>query len=192
MKIQKKLTLVAAFAALTLSFSSLNAQIFEKGSTDLNFQIGFGTAWYYTSSYKASMPFISVSGDYGLVDTWGPGVFGIGGLIGFNTYKSTYYYGTGDYGYKESNFTIAPRATYHYQFVDKLDTYGGVISGVKIRSYKETGDYPGYAAPSNNVDFVFTVFAGAKYYFTDNFAVMSEIYVYDLALFNIGVCLKLQ
>lgn len=178
--------MLIAFAALSFTPSNLSAQSFEKGDFDLNAMIGFGTRWYYSytgSGYKMGLPFISVAGDYALVDSWGPGVFGVGALFGINTYKFEYVTGT---DWKETNISIVPRATYHYQFVDKLDTYGGIASGVKIRSF--TGDY--IYTPSNSVDFVFTAFIGAKYYFTDNLAVMSEIFVYDLAIFNIGVGFK--
>ena len=188
MKHSIKFLAVALVFVLTTAFSTTKAQIFNKGDIDLNLQIGFGTAWYYSSYYKASLPFISISGDYALIDTWGPGVFGVGAIIGINTLKYDYYWGLGTDEYKNTNISIAPRATYHYSFVEKLDTYAGIASGVKIRTY--SGDYVG-SSVSNDVNIIFTAFAGAKYFFTDNFAVMSEIYVYDLAIFNIGVSLKL-
>jgi hypothetical protein len=194
MKRLRTITVVAAVAALSFSFNAANAQIFVKGSTDLNLQIGFGTTWYLSSYYHTSLPLISVGMDYGLREDWGPGVFGIGGIIGLSTSKYEYGYLGYDYGYKYTNFVIAPRATYHYQFIDKLDTYGGVVTGIEIVSGKEYGDWiTGYEPSSDaGVNVVFTAFAGAKYYLTESFAVMSEIYVYDLALFNIGVCLKLK
>ncbi|MBA7565651.1 hypothetical protein ES708_07336 [subsurface metagenome] len=133
------------------------------------------------------LPLISFAGDYALRDDWGPGVFGIGGLIGVNTVKSKY---TGDWGYKYTNFHIVPRATYHYQWVDKLDTYAGVATGITIRSGNEYGDWAYNIPDDSGVDFVITAFAGAKYYLTDNLSVMSEIYIYDLATFNIGIGLK--
>ncbi|MBN1598135.1 MAG: hypothetical protein JW894_07560 [Bacteroidales bacterium] len=192
---KQKLIFVAVIAVFLLSLFNIktNAQSFEKGDVDLNLQIGFGTTWYYGSYYKASLPFISVAGDYAMRDDWGPGVFGIGGLIGVSTYKYEYYwYGYGDYGWKETHFVIAPRATYHYQFFDKLDTYAGIISGIKIVSEKAYGDwYAGYEPESNaGAHFVFSAFAGVKYYFAKNISVMSEIYVYDIALFNIGIGFK--
>lgn len=188
MKHSIKLLSIAFALVLSGTLSSSQAQIFNKGDLDLNAQIGFGTAWYYSSYYKASLPFISISGDYALIDEWGPGVFGVGAIIGVNTLKYEYAWGISYDEYKNTNISIAPRATYHYSFVDKLDTYGGLATGIKIRTY--SGDYIG-SSVSNDVNFIFTVFAGAKYFFTENFAVMSEIYVYDLALFNIGVCFKL-
>lgn len=192
MKHSIRLFAVALSLVLTTTFNSSEAQIFNKGDIDLNAQIGFGTAWY-VSSYSASMPLISIAGDYAMRDDWGPGVFGVGALVGINTIKSKYTWLNGEYGYKQTNFYIVPRATYHYQFVDKLDTYAGVATGLEISVDKEYGDWPGtYTETSNaGAGFVITAFAGVKYYFTDNFAVMSELYVYDLAIFNIGVSLKL-
>ena len=175
---------------LSATHSEVHAQSFEKGDIDMNFQVGFGTAWYYGTYYKMGIPFISVAGDFALKDDWGPGVFGIGGLIGVSTVKTRYTYIGGDYGYKYTNFSIVPRATYHYQFVDKLDTYAGVATGITIRSGKEYGDYVLGAPDDSGVRFVITAFAGVKYYLTDNFSVMSELYVYDLATINIGIGLK--
>ena len=186
MKHSIKLVAIALALVLSGALSSSQAQIFNKGDFDLNAQIGFGTSWYYSSYYKASLPFISVAGDYALIDEWGPGVFGVGALFGINTYKYDYYWGASYDEYKNTNISFVPRATYHYSFVDKLDTYGGVGTGIKIRTY--SGDYT--SSVSNDVAFVFTVFAGAKYYFTENFAVMSEIYLYELAFFNLGVAFK--
>ncbi|MGD2033969.1 MAG: outer membrane beta-barrel protein [Bacteroidales bacterium] len=192
MKKLKKSTLIAAIALVAISFASsnLNAQSFEKSDFDLNFQVGFGHAWYYGTYYKGGLPFISVGADYALRDDWGPGVFGIGGVVGVSTVKTEYSYYNGTYGYRYTSFSIVPRATYHYQFIDKLDTYAGVATGITIRSGKEYGDYPYDIPDDSGARFVISAFAGVKYYLTDNFSVMSEIYVYDLATFNIGVGLK--
>lgn len=192
MKHSIRLFVIALTLVLTTSFNFSSAQIFNVGDLDLNAQIGFGTTWYLGGTYyKASMPLISIAGDYALIDTWGPGVFGVGALVGVSSHKWESTWVGGSYGYRYTDFFIVPRATYHYSFVDKLDTYGGVAAGIDITIGKEFGDYVGVYTSDEGVSPVISVFAGAKYYFTDNFAVMSEIYVYDLALFNIGVSLKL-
>ncbi len=190
-KISKRI-FIALIVFCTLSFTStnLNAQSFEKGDVDMNVQIGFGTTWYYGTYYKMGLPFISVACDYALRDDWGPGVLGVGALIGINTVKTRWDYGIYEYGYKYTQFSIVPRATYHYQFLDKLDTYGGIATGVTISSGKEYGDYPYDFTNDSGVRFVFTAFVGVKFYLTDNLSVMSELYVYDLAIFNIGIGLK--
>ncbi|MBN2523850.1 MAG: hypothetical protein JXB24_11300 [Bacteroidales bacterium] len=190
-KLKKSILItIAALFALSFTSSDLNAQSFEKGDIDVNFQVGFGTAWYYGTYYKMGLPFISVAGDYALKDDWGPGVFGVGAILGVSTVKTRWDYGIYEYGYKYTHFSIAPRATYHYQFVDKLDTYGGIATGITIRSGKEYGDYTGYIADDSGVHFIITAFVGVKYYVTNSLAIMSEIYVYDLATFNIGIGLK--
>ncbi len=186
MKKLRNSILITLFALCALSFTTtnLNAQSFEQGDFDVQMTVGFGTAWYYSSYYKMGLPLIAVGADYALIDHWGPGVFGVGAIFGINTYKFGNYYATSN-DFKETDISILPRATYHYQFVDKLDTYGGVGLGFKIRTYSAD-----YAYFSNSTDFIFTVFVGAKYYLTDKFSVMSEIYVYDMAIFNIGVGFK--
>lgn len=191
----RKTSLALIFSALlTFSFTTSNAQIFEVGAKDLNFQLGFGSNWYYSySSYTSSMPLISVGFDYGLKDDLGPGVLGIGGLVGYKSFKYDYNWGFGTGEWKYSVITIAPRGTYHYQFTDKLDTYGGLLLGFDFESFKWTGDDITGIGNESDTDLTVYVslFVGGKYYVTEKLAVMSEIYIVRPASFNLGVSLRL-
>ncbi|MBA7565650.1 hypothetical protein ES708_07335 [subsurface metagenome] len=62
MKNMKKSILIAIVAIFAISFTNLNlkAQSFEQGDIDVNFQIGFGTVWYYSGVYKMGLPLISL------------------------------------------------------------------------------------------------------------------------------------
>ena len=188
---KSKLFLLAGSLLLMFSFSNAFAvnDVFAKGDKTVNFQLGFGNTWYLGSYYHGSMPQISFSGDYGLRDDWGPGVFGVGAFIGYHAYKYNYY-GV-DYGWKYTTLSIAGRATYHYQFIDKLDTYAGVMLGLNFNRSKwyGTNNTYNYSADAG-ASALTTVFAGVRYYVTKNFSVMSELCLYDVALFNIGVSLK--
>jgi hypothetical protein len=189
MKKKNTILVFAVLALLLFSTASLNlqAQSFEKGDKDINLTIGFLSSWYENHYFHASIPQIAISGDYGLRDDWGPGVFGVGAFISLTTYKYRWsIYEDGKYTY----INIAARATYHYQFVKKLDTYGGVLLGVQIRRFKEPEGYPAYYNSRAGVGAMGTLFVGAKYYVTDKFSILSEICIYDAALFNIGAGFK--
>lgn len=185
MKKQKINFLLALIALTSLSFSSMDvkAQSFEMGDVDLNVQLGLGSTWYLGTYYSQVLPYISVSGDYALIDKWGPGIFGVGAIVGVVRYKWDWIYDDLKYTY----FSFAPRATYHYQFVDKLDTYAGLVTGVE---FVVVNDANSTYKENTGVNPIFSAFAGVKYYFTDNIAVMSEIYAYDIATFNAGICFK--
>jgi hypothetical protein len=188
-----KLFLLAGAVMLMFSFNPANAKndVFAKGDKAVNLQIGLLSTWYLGGAgYHSSMPQISISGDYALRDDWGPGVFGVGAFIGYHSYKYKYGVIGSDYGWKYTRFHIASRATYHYQFVDKLDTYAGVMLGVTIDRAKWYGGVNSNYTSDAGASLLSTVFAGARYYLTDNFSVMAELCIYDVALLNLGVSLK--
>jgi hypothetical protein len=177
------LTTITLFILSVANVNAKNGEIFGVGDNNLNIQLGVGNTWYYDTYYHTSLPQVSVSFDHGLRDDWGPGIFGIGAFMSVATYKYTYY--THD-DYRITDFNIAGRATYHYQFFDKVDTYGGVIAGLNIRRDNIDSSYDG----EEGVYPMGSVFAGIKYYFNDKISVMSELYAYDVAFFNIGFGFK--
>ena len=114
------------------------------------------------------------------------GSIGIGGYLGYSSYKWEY----SGWGWKYSNFILGVRGVFHYPLVAKLDTYTGLLLGYNIASSKETGAAIGgynYSASSGGV--VGAWFVGARYYFTDKFAVMGEL-GYGITYLNLGVALK--
>jgi hypothetical protein len=174
---------------VSLSFTQMVGQepTFSKGDKVLNLGIGFGTNLYSGMNYKMQVPPVSVSFDVGAFDKIAKkGVIGIGGYLGYSAYKYDY---TG-WGWKYSNIIIGGRGTFHYPLVNKLDTYGGMLLGYNISSSKEFGT----AIPGNNYNashggFVYAMFVGARYYFTDNFGAMAE-FGYGITFLNLGISLK--
>lgn len=177
------LSVLVLFLLSAGTVQAKKGEIFAVGDNNLNIQLGAGNTWYHGSYYKTSLPQFSVSFDHGLRDDWGPGIFGVGAFASVATYKYTYY--TSD-DYRVTEFNIAGRATYHYQFFDKVDTYGGVVAGINIVRDNIDGIYES----EEGVFPMGSVFAGIKYYFSNNISVMSELYAYDVAFFNIGIGLK--
>jgi hypothetical protein len=192
----KKTFRIVAFSlmlALLVPFATLNAQIFDKGDMVLSTGLGLGSTYIggWNSYYKISVPPIFVAGDYCIREDLGPGNLGVGGILAYSAYKYHYNYGVYDYGSKYSTFIIGARGTYHFvDLVDKLDLYGGVVIGAKILTHKEFGDYQGSDYSYNNSGVVYDLFAGARYYFTDNLGVMGEL-GYGISWLKIGISLKL-
>lgn len=190
--IMRKLILI--ISALALSFS-LKAQspTFSQSDIVINAGFGIGTSLYSGAYYKSTLPPLSVSVEYGLKDDFITSdlTLGIGGYFGIagSKYEQSYWGGT--YGFKYNYTVIGARAAVHYPFVDKLDTYAGLMLGYNIVSYKETGDWnSGLTTNAVGSSAAFSVYLGGRYYFSDKFAAMAEI-GYGIAYLNLGVAFKL-
>jgi hypothetical protein len=191
MKKKFRLLLSSLFltAFLLGSGLSVNAQLFDKGDKVLSFGLGIGANYIgWGSYYKTTVPTLWVSGDYCLREKLGPGNLGVGGILAFAAYKYDWAYY--DWGYKANSFFIGARGTYHFvDLVDKLDLYGAITLGAKIHSYSYYGGYED-ESNLNNVDLLDEFIVGARYYFSDNFAVVGEV-GYGIAWLKAGISLKL-
>jgi hypothetical protein len=173
---------VVLFAA-----SQLMAQdpSFQKGDNVINLGIGLGSTMYHGHGYKMAVPPISASYEFCIVDGIAKkGAVGIAPYIGFSSYKWKYE----DWGWRYTNIVLGARGAFHYPFVDKLDTYAGIMLGYDIITWKEIGD-----AGDNTADtpgaFVHSEFIGARYYFANNFAAFAEL-GYGISWFTIGISFK--
>lgn len=176
----KKLLLFLFVAVFSLSQLLAQESTFQKGDKALNLGIGFGST-YYGSYYGSHTPALSASLEVGVKDgILDKGSLGIGGYVGYSSATWSGYY-------KTSNIIIGARGTFHYPLVDKLDTYTGLMLGYNVYSYKYESSYIGSKGTAGNV--LLAWYAGARYYFTDSFAVMGEI-GYGIAYFTVGVSLK--
>jgi hypothetical protein len=170
----------------------MRAQIFDKGDLVMSAGIGFGNTLYaFGSLYSTSVPPIWISGDYCIREDLGPGNLGVGGILGYSAFKSTYSYIGNDYGWKYTTLVIAARGTYHFtDLVDKLDLYGGIDLGAKIISDKYYGDNTITGNTALGSGLLLEPFAGARYYFADNIAGMAEL-GYGFAVIKLGISFKL-
>lgn len=183
------ITIFVAFLALQLSAQT---NLLTKGDKVLNLGLGLGSTLYSGSGYTSQVPPVSASFEVGLMDdVLDIGSIGIGGYLGYSSYKWEYA-GWGDvWGWKYSNLIIGARGALHYPLVEKLDTYGGLMLGANIVTTKEIGTIdPNYNYTASSGGVIWSLYAGGRYYFTDNFAAMAEI-GYGISWLNIGVALKL-
>lgn len=178
----KRLTLLLILSFLGLA--SMAQEVFYKGTIATNVSIGLGNS---VTGFGLGLPPVSLAVDYGIVDNLimgENGSIGIGGYLGFATNGERYDYFGYSYKARYTRMAFGVRGTFHYQFLDKLDTYAGLMLGLYTYSWKY--DYSGSYDPyddyyyglnnnSNSSDFAFSAFVGARYYFNDNFGVNTEI-----------------
>jgi hypothetical protein len=182
----KKLFTVALIAFLSLSTIQAQEPAFSLGDKVVSAGIGFGTTLYSGTYYTRGVPPISLSYEQAIKDeVLEKGVIGVGGWMGYSSYKWDYQ----GWGYKYTNFIIGALGSFHYPLVDKLDTYVGIGLGYNISSAKEFGTDPGFDYNVSSGGIVFAGMVGARYYFTDSFAVFAQA-GYGISYFSVGVSLK--
>jgi hypothetical protein len=191
MKKTPKMILLSLLLALMIPLFTLNAQTstFKQGDLVFNAGLGLGATYgtYWGSLYTPTVPPIFITGDYCLREDLGPGNLGVGGILAYSSYKYEY---DPSYGSKYNVIFIGVRGTYHFvDLVDKMDLYGGISLGGKIQIEKPYGDNNGATYDVNPSTALVEIFAGARYYFSDNVGVMSEL-GYGVAWIKLGVSLK--
>jgi hypothetical protein len=188
MKIRKlfiTITLCFALVSVTSAQDTSVAQtqdIFAKGDIVVNAGIGFINMLNTGNGWKTTVSPVMLSGEYGIIDKLINGRASIGGglNLGYSAQKFEYTVAGTNTSYKYSNLSLGTRGSFHYQFIDKLDTYVGLMLGYNIVSGNKN---------YSTSDFLWCSYVGARYYFTKNFAVMSEIGD-NIALITIGVAWK--
>jgi len=160
--------------------ASAQSGIFSKDDMVINVGVGLGT-YISDKGYSMTVPPISGSFEYGVVNLFdGQGAIGVGGYVSYLLRKSN-----GDTSFNVGDFVIGPRGLFHYQFVDKLDTYAGLMIGYDIVSFSHTDDN----YPLSGSGFYSTFFIGARYYFTSNIAVFGEL-GYGVSPLQLGLSYK--
>lgn len=185
---------ITAFIFLALfSLPALKSQesTFNMGDQVVNLGIGLGSVYGIGTYYNTTVPPVSISYEKAIVDDIiDKGVIGVGGYVGYRAYKWHYVYSTYDYGWKYTNIVLGARGNFHYPFVDKLDTYVGVLLGYNIVISTEFGTIGTYDTSPDRGRVAFAGYVGARYYFSDNFAAFTEL-GYGIAYLTLGVSFKL-
>lgn len=183
---KKIFVFIMVFICLMTGLKAQNT--FVKGEKVLNLGIGLGSTLYAGGSYTSRVPPISASFEVGVKDNLfdDKSSLGLGGYLGFTGAKWQY----GDWGFKYSSVIVGARGVLHYQLIDKLDTYTGLLLGYNIVTAKEFGTvYDNYNYKSSSSGLAYSWFIGGRYFFTDKFGAMLEL-GYGIAYLNLGVSLK--
>jgi hypothetical protein len=157
-----------------------------KGDQLAGVTIGFGG--YYSGSYYSDVsrtPYIAFYYENcvkeNLFDE--KSSLGLGGMLGHTSVK----YSNLTSGFKANSIILGFRGILHYAFVDKLDTYGGLMLGYNIATWKWEDKNTTLKRHADG-GFDFSLFVGARYYFTDTFAAFAELGI--AVPINLGVSLK--
>ncbi|HTA63092.1 MAG TPA: hypothetical protein VK835_11580 [Bacteroidia bacterium] len=198
---KNKLILFIAIVLVGLTTTS-NAQerCFNEGTSALNLGVGFGnTVAYgggvYAYGYAPSVaisPAFTASYEYGIKHV-GIGIIGAGLELGFQGSRDSYNNGSNVYSERWTTLGFCPRATYHFDILNKgkFDVYPIVQINVYSSSYSNTFPSNGtYVNQSSSSVFIHpSILVAARYFFTPNIGVYSEL-GYDIAIIKAGLSIK--
>jgi hypothetical protein len=198
--IMKKLFSVLILLSLVFPITSQTA--FNVGNIGVN--AGVGVGWPYGYGLAAiddlsPVPSINLSGEYGVFEIPSVGVISVGAFASYRKATDsgterilTYSY---DYEYSYVNTILALRGVFHFGFFDTggFDLYAGIHTGVRLSSYDYETESAGlpinYDDSGSNSYFIHDIFAGGRYFLSDNIGFFSEI-GYGISFFKIGVTFK--
>ncbi|MDD4631201.1 MAG: hypothetical protein PHQ77_03035 [Proteiniphilum sp.] len=189
----KKTFMTLVLVVTSGALMSLQAQnLFSKGDKIANVGIGLGS-YYGGDGYTSSIPPLSVSYEQGIIDGLldGKASIGVGGYMAYTANKWETISGNVTYGYKYSYFILGARGTFHYQFIDKLDTYTGLMLGynaVRSKFFGDSGSYTPEASGASGIGY--SAFIGARYHFSDKLAAFAEI-GYGISALELGISFRL-
>jgi hypothetical protein len=173
----KKVLMLFFLPCFFIAQSVAQESTFSKGDKVLNIGVGIGSI--LPSAYTSTFLALSGSLEFGVADkVLNKGAIGIAPFIGFGTYKYEVFSG-------HENYTFIPigvRGVFHYPFVNKLDTYAGLLFGYLNIS----GTHIGSAYASRVYG---SVFIGGRYYFNEKFAAVVELGAESIPL-HIGIAFK--
>lgn len=196
----KKLFLLPIAIFLMINPVKSQNTTFTEGDKVLNLGVGVVGA-FYSGVYANKIPPLVASLEFNVKDELFDenSSLGVGALIGYTGAKWDGY----GIGWSYSNMLAGAQGALHYQFVDKLDTYVGLLIGYSMMTVKSVDNFGGggdfYATlksttasssvkPVGGIIYGFRI--GGRYYFSDKIAAMAEL-GYGISNLNIGVALKL-
>jgi hypothetical protein len=164
------------------------AQEFQKGTNIVSAGVGLGSS-ILSYSGASQTPALSLQYERGIWDIGGPGVISLGGYAGYKGYS----FSASDYSQKWHYTVLGVRSAYHYNGLnlEKLDLYGGVMLSYNLLSYSysDIGGYTYSGSGSYGSTVGFSLYVGARYFFTDHLAVLAEL-GYGVAFLNVGIAAK--
>lgn len=151
--------MMLALCAMGIAVSASAQDTFRRGDRVLNIGIGVPT------DRNVDFPPLSATYEQSIADNIGEkGSLGLGGqveIMGASKYVSMF---------------IGPRAAFHYEFVDNLDTYVGVQAGFGLAHSALSFDWAGVL--------------GARYYLGEKVGIFGEFGT-GLSAFKLGATFRL-
>lgn len=186
----KKIFLTLVLIMTSCGLITVEAKdIISKGEKVINLGIGIGS-YNGGTGYKSGLPPISVSYEQGIVDGLldGKASIGVGGYMAYSTNKYEQQFGSEIYGFNYSYFILGARGAFHYQLIDKFDTYAGLMLGYNAVGSKYYGPELGAFTPEPTgvSGLGFSAFIGARYQVSNNLAAFAEL-GYGISVLQLGV-----
>ena len=182
---KKILLLITVICLMIAGSTSAQESSFNQNDNVVSLGIGLGGTfyhgWYSGYSGISRLPTFTLAYERCIIGELfnEQSAIGIGGIGGFNysSYSNTW---------TSTNILVGLRPTFHYAFIDNLDTYAGGMLGYNIHSTKWKDGTTTHIGSSG---FAYGVFAGARYYFAGSLAVYAE-FGYGYTFLNAGISLK--
>ncbi|WP_332913745.1 hypothetical protein [Algoriphagus boritolerans] len=154
--------------------------------------IGIGSS-LGSFDYSTQIPGISLMYEQGIAEAGNVGIIGLGGYVGYKSFSLETNSGTLESKSKWNYTIIGVRGIMHFTGIDKenLDLYAGLMASYNLLNYSyedNSGFNSGNTGNFGNAAGL-TLFAGARYYFSDNLAAFAEL-GYGVAYLNLGISLK--
>lgn len=171
---KKAITIIfIAFMGISLSATAQ----FEKGQKDLNVGVGLLSTF---GAGKATLPPVSVSLDFGITDN-----ISLGAYLGYSMFKEEF---AGlNYTWKYSYLIVGARGAYHFDLLDNMDTYAGLLLAYNLASVELEGN-SNLPEPSAG-GIAYSGFLGARYHFNERIGAFGEL-GYGISVLNLGLTVK--
>ncbi|GAB2499162.1 hypothetical protein [Algoriphagus taiwanensis] len=170
-----------------------SAQTFSKEDKVISLGVGIGSS-LGSFDYSSQIPALSLMYEQGIAVVGETGVISLGGYIGYKSFSSSASSG-GFTAESKWNYTIiGARGAFHFSQIpnDKLDVYGGLLISYNLLNYtySDNSGFSDGSSGSYGNSTGLTLFGGARYYFSEQFAGFAEI-GYGIAYLNLGLSVKL-
>ena len=174
---------------------------FDEGDNVLGVGVGLGGNYGigFSGAGVSQTPAMALHFDHGM-GYLGPGTWGLGGFLGYKSFKYVYdnRYTSNNYtsSYKWTYTVIGARGTWHYNEwhgTSQLDTYGGLMLAYRISSFKDETNYPTGAVRFNAGSYSgvnLTGLLGARYFFTDKIGAYMEV-GFGVSVLQLGLAARL-
>ncbi|GAD07443.1 hypothetical protein HQ45_05555 [Porphyromonas crevioricanis] len=157
---KKILLSIISFFALSVGMVNAQSTTFDQGTGTLNLGIGMGSS-LYSKGYNMLIPPVSLAYDHCVLSGFlnQNGSVGLGGYTGFTSSRLKY----GNAKADESHIVFGVRGTLHYEFIERLDTYLGLMIGYGL-STVSSNIYN--VKTESEWNFANSGFFGIRYFFT--------------------------
>lgn len=182
--------LILVFAIISMFASAQEAlPLFDVNDKSITVGVGRSSTLFGTTT----LPPLSIKLEKGIVDDLGGGILGAGLYLGASATEVNRGFNDNPYGDNYFYTILGAIGSYHYPFINNVDTYVSLMLAYNIVSSST------FDSGRDGLDYLGTPIApyvswywkiGATYYFADKFGLMGEM-GYGVSRLTIGLTYKL-